>query len=256
MTKIAMTGGGGRVGKYLQEEGVIPLVCNVTSPEQILDSMSTEKPDIVVHLAALSDVDYCEINQQDAINVNLKGTYNVLYAAESLGVKVVMLSTDHVFRGKEVFKWSPYGELDTPNPVNFYGKSKLAAEALQEAFAYYNIIRTSYLFDEERLARKIEESQPSFILRSFMYLPHFVSNLMEYLHRWDEMPSILHISGGLTVSWYKFMGEYLGNVDIKHHDKEIYSTKNAPRPYRAGLTTKYTNLLPSYNYRDGFEAMK
>src|SRR6185369_12652133 len=137
---------------------------------------------------------------------NLKGTYNVLHASESLGVKVVMLSSDHVFNGKEVFKWSPYKETDTPNPVNFYGKSKLAAEALQEAFAYYKIIRTSYLFDEERLARKIYESQPSFILRSFMYLPHFVSNLMEYLNRWDEMPSILHISGSRTISWYKLMG--------------------------------------------------
>jgi hypothetical protein len=52
------------------------------------------------------------------------------------------------------------------------------------------------------------------------------------------------------------MGEYLGDVNIKHHDREIYSTKNAPRPHRAGLSTKYPNLLPAYDYRDGFEAMK
>lgn len=258
MTKIAMTGGGGRIGKYLQKEGVVPLVCDITNPLQIVDSVSTEKPDIIVHLAARSDVDYCERkeNHQEVIDVNLKGTYNLLSAAEKFGAKVVMLSSDHVFKGNEVFKWSPYKETDTPNPVNFYGQTKLADEALQNAFSNFKVVRTSYLFDQDRLAKLVNTSQPSFILRSFMYIPHFVSNLMQYLERWDEMPSILHISGSRTVSWYKFMGEYLGDIDIKHHDKEIYSTSSAPRPLRGGLKTIYPNLLPAYDYRDGFEAMK
>lgn len=258
MTKIVMTGGGGRVGKYLQKEGVIPLVCDVTKPQEVNDSVSKERPDFIIHLAALSDINYCQQpeNQQEVIDVNLRGTFNVLASAEMYNANVVMISSDHIFNGNEVFKWSPYKENDKPNPVNFYGQSKLAAEALQKTFPEMKIVRTSYLFDEERLTRKTDESQPSFIMRSFMYLPHFASNLIEYINRWEEMLPILHISGSRTVSWYKFMGEYLGDVNIKHHDREIYSTQNAPRPYRAGLSTKYPNLLPAYDYRDGFEAMK
>lgn len=189
MTKIMITGANGRIGRHLVKQGVSPFIADMTSPFEINDTMSKEKPDIVVHLAAKSNIDWCEKpeNKQVVIDTNFRGTCHLLFAAEQQKAKVVMLSSDHVFSGREWF--TPYHEKRKPNPVNFYGTSKLAAENLMEAFPDFKVIRTSYLFDKERLEGMAGQSYPSFIYRSFMYLPHFISNLMQYL---SEL-SLIHI---------------------------------------------------------------
>ena len=257
MTNIYMTGANGKIGRYLAEKGVKPLVCNVTNLDEVDDIVSKEKPNIIVHLAGKTDVDWCEKreNEDQAIYTNFMGTDFVASVAQKYGAKFVLLSSDHVFSGKRWLPWHTYNEKSSPLPVNFYGLTKLAAEGLRTLYPNFKIVRTSYLFDFERLATEIEKSQPSFIYRSFMYMPHFISNFMIYLDKIAEMPDILHITGNEIVSWYKFMGEYTGNTDFPHHDKEILNG-HAPRPHRAGLTTKYPKLLPQYSYRDGFAEIK
>lgn len=256
--KIAMTGGKGRIGKYLAEQGVINLPCNVTDIQDVDDTVSKEKPDIVIHLAGKTDVDWCEKkeNADEAIFTNFIGTDNVCSVAEKYGAKVVLLSSDHVFSGKRWLPWHFYHEKSSPLPINFYGLTKLAAEGLQSIYPdTLKIVRTSWLFDKERLDKNLEQSYPSFIYRSFMYIPHFISNFMMYLSRYSEMPDILHITGSEIVSWYKFMGEYLQDVNVKHHDKET-KILVAPRPHNGGLTTKYPKLFPSYSYSDGIVEMR
>jgi dTDP-4-dehydrorhamnose reductase len=261
MTKIMMTGATGRIGKELRDYGVLPLSGDVTDDIEISNTVSREKPDILVHLAAVSDVDYCERpeNQQRVIDVNLRGTYNVCEAASQVGAKVVMLSTDHVFDGGKGFfhKKGPYKETDTPNPLNFYGNSKYSAEALQEPFSNLYVVRTSYLFDVARLQYgegAVVQHWPDFIRRSFMYLPHFTSNFYTYLSNLEKMPKLLHLSGSMTVSWYEFMKSLYGkNIIPRKHDLEH---DFAPRPKQGGLRTKYKKLFPSYSYLDGIEQMK
>lgn len=250
MTKIVMTGGNGRVGRELQNWGIEPLLCNVTKPEEVYDTVSSAKPDIIVHLAAKSDIDFCEdpSNERRVIETNLIGTNTLLEAAGDYDAKVVMLSSDHVFDGR--WGWlRGYREDSTPNPINFYGHSKLAAEALTEKFSNFKIVRTSYLFNRERLKGKELQSQPTFIHRSFMYLPHFASRLLQYLGKFDEMPTITHISGSKSVSWYKFMSEF---EDVSPRDVEI--PLEAPRPHYAGLKTKY-NFFTPISYKEGIAEM-
>lgn len=249
--KIVMTGGNGRVGRELQNWGIEPLLCDVTKPEQVYDSVSSAKADIIVHLAAISDVDFCENkeNERKVIDTNLIGTNTVAEVAGDYGAKVVMLSSDHVFDGK--WGWlRGYREDSTPNPVNFYGYSKLAAEALTEKFPDFKIIRTSYLFNRERLKGKELQSQPTFIHRSFMYLPHFASRLWQYLESFDMMPTITHIAGSKSVSWYKFMSEF---EDVSPRDVEPDYTFS-PRPHYAGLKTKY-KFFPPVSYEQGITEM-
>lgn len=262
MTKIYMTGATGKIGKELRDYGVFPLSGDVTNQDEIVDMVLREKPEVIVHLAALSDVDHCERkeNQEKVIDVNLRGTYNVLVAAEQVGAKVVMLSTDHVFDGGKGFlhKKGPYKETDNPNPLNFYAQSKYAAEALQESFSNFYVVRTSYLFDWERLGMNNKDEiislyhYPNFIYRSFMYLPQFVSSLFMYLGHLDEMPKLFHISGSQTVSWFEFMSHLIPNLKPRKYE---LGYNYAPRPKRGGLKTKYKNLLPSYSYMDGIEQM-
>lgn len=251
--KIVMTGGNGRIGKYMQEWGVEPLAGDITNPSDIDDRVSWAKPDIILHLAAISDIDYCEnpANEKEVIGVNLKGTYNLLTVAEKYKAEVVMLSSDHVFSGKRSLAnvWG-YNEDAKPNPINFYGQSKLAAEGWQQAFSNFKIVRTSYLFDAERLKGKEEFSQPTFIRRSFMYLPHFASHLFHYLQNYSIMPKILHLSGSKVVSWHKFMSAIYPNIESR--SREMYDV--SPRPYYAGLRTKYKFFLP-LSYLDGIKEM-
>ena len=257
MTKLMMTGANGRVGKELREYGVLPLSGDVTNPLDLLDTVLQEKPDIIVHMASISDVEFCERpeNQEKVISTNLVGTVNVLNVAEEVGAKVVLLSTDHVFGGGvNRTRRGPYLETDTPTPVNFYGCSKFAAEALQEAYDNLYVVRTSYLFDKKRLGLDtdlcVETYQPDFIYRSFMYLPHFVSNLYMYLSNLSDMPKLMHISGSMTVSWYGFMKAIISKVHPRKKEIGLF----APRPYMSGLRTKY-NLLPTYSFLDGINAM-
>lgn len=246
-----MTGGNGRVGRELQNWGIQSLPCDVTKSEEVYDSVSFARPTIIVHLAAKSNIDFCEnpANERKVINTNLIGTSNLLEAASMFDTKVVMLSSDHVFDGK--WGWlRGYREDSTPNPINFYGHSKLAAEGLTESFPNFKVVRTSYLFDRERLKGKELESQPTFIHRSFMYLPHFASRLLQYLGKFDDMPTITHISGSKSVSWYKFMSEF---EEVSPRDVEPDYTFT-PRPHYAGLKTKYKFFAP-ISYKEGIAEM-
>ncbi len=101
-------------------------------------------PEIVIHLAAYTDVDGCEANRDAAFRVNAEGTKHVAMGAKACGAKVIYLSTDYVFDGK---KEKPCLENDPPNPLNVYGQTKLKGELyLQELVEDHLIIRTQWLY--------------------------------------------------------------------------------------------------------------
>ncbi len=83
------------------------------------------RPDIMVHIAAYTDVDGCELNEEKAFAVNAKGTKHVALTAFRCQAKMVYLSTDYVFDGN---KREPYLESDSPHPLNVYGRSKWKGE--------------------------------------------------------------------------------------------------------------------------------
>src|SRR5512135_2862377 len=91
----------------------------------VLFKIDRFRPDIVINLAAYTDVDGCEANREEAFRVNAEGMRHIAIAAKSCGARVVYLSTDYVFDGK---KREPYLESDSPNPLNVYGQTKLKGE--------------------------------------------------------------------------------------------------------------------------------
>ena len=101
-------------------------------------------PDIVINLAAYTDVDGCEKNRDEAFRVNAEGIKHVAKGAREVGAKVVYLSTDYIFDGK---KREPYLETDLPNPLSVYGQTKLRGEEyLQKWTEDHLIIRTQWLY--------------------------------------------------------------------------------------------------------------
>ena len=84
-----------------------------------------EKPGIIFHLAAETDVDKCELNEKHAYETNAKGTENMALCCKELDIPMVYISTGAVFDGE---KENGYTEEDITGPVNIYGKSKLEGE--------------------------------------------------------------------------------------------------------------------------------
>ncbi|MCX6702307.1 MAG: NAD(P)-dependent oxidoreductase [Candidatus Wolfebacteria bacterium] len=142
---IIITGGAGMVGSYFDfgqklDKGNF----DITDGDACLRFFKDKKPDLVIHLAALTDMAYCEENPEEAYKVNSLGTYNIARSARSVGAKMVYLSSGTVF-GKE--GKSEYGEKDLPGSLNVYGRTKLAGEYMVSDIDKNNlVIRTGWLF--------------------------------------------------------------------------------------------------------------
>lgn len=101
-------------------------------------------PDVVIHCAAYTKVDQAELNAEIAYQVNAVGTRNVAVAANSIGAKLVYISTDYVFDGN---KGSTYTESDQPYPISVYGMSKYIGEQIVRTYCHrYFIMRTAWLY--------------------------------------------------------------------------------------------------------------
>jgi len=110
------------------------------------------KPDVVVHAATLTDVDKCELNRELAWKINVEGTKNILEAAKAQGTFVIYISTDYVFSGEK----GNYKETDKPNPIQYYGWTKLKSEELVKTVVdEYFIGRPSVIYGSTPAAGKV-----------------------------------------------------------------------------------------------------
>jgi len=132
--KILATGAAGVVGGYLPAEVVKTDIdtLDVRERAQVSSALQEHKPDLVIHLAAATDVDQCELDPDHAYRTNALGTRNVALACAERGITLVYVSTAGVFFGD---KADPYHEFDVARPANVYGHSKLAGERYVERFA-------------------------------------------------------------------------------------------------------------------------
>ncbi|OGX30076.1 MAG: dTDP-4-dehydrorhamnose reductase [Omnitrophica WOR_2 bacterium RIFCSPLOWO2_12_FULL_51_24] len=120
------------------------LAADITDRDRVIRIVRDFKPGIVINSAAIADVDFCELNPEQAFAVNAEGAKNVADAATAAGALLIHISTDYVFDGE---KGSAYTEEDRPNPVSVYGDSKLAAEDyIRSSSGRYIIIRSSWMF--------------------------------------------------------------------------------------------------------------
>lgn len=104
---------------------------------KVIEKMS---PDVIIHTAALTDLEFCEKNPELAYEVNVKGTENVISVAEKCSAKLVYICTDYIFDGEN----KNYSELDKPNPLSVYAKTKLQGEEIiKNTFDDFINIRTS-----------------------------------------------------------------------------------------------------------------
>jgi dTDP-4-dehydrorhamnose reductase len=117
---------------------------DIAAADQIIPAIVEAQPDLVIHPAAMTDVDGCEHDPERAFRVNALGTHNVALACERCGAAMVHVSTNEVFDGK---LGRPYYEWETPSPLSVYARSKVAAEFYVRTFLQrFYIVRTAWLY--------------------------------------------------------------------------------------------------------------
>ena len=120
---------------------------DVKDKVEINEVLTSFSPDVIIYPAANPNVEYCETHPEETWEVNVKGTANILEIAKKIKAKFIFFSSDYIFDGKE----GPYLEEDNPNPINVYGRQKLASEELmRESLKDYLIIRTTVVYGWER----------------------------------------------------------------------------------------------------------
>lgn len=117
--------------------------CDISNPEETNRVISRFAPHAIIHSAALTNVDECELNPGRCHLLNVIATQNVLTASEALNAHFIHLSTDFIFDGEH----GPYDELAHPNPISIYGQSKLDAEFIvKKAKCPWAIVRTILVY--------------------------------------------------------------------------------------------------------------
>lgn len=162
MKRIMITGAGGQLGlaldhllqgrheyelyrtdAFANDNGTIKAL-DITDEEAVKTYTESIKPDIVINCAAMTAVDLCESEQDKAYRINATGPKNLAMAADSIGAKLIHISTDYVFDGQASV---PYTEDSPVNPVSVYGKTKNAGDDFVRQYCkQYFILRTAWVF--------------------------------------------------------------------------------------------------------------
>jgi len=267
--KVLITGYTGLLGSDLYKEfsadfDVIGLsrsattcaksVCaDIVDKDKIFKITREVCPDIIIHTAAISNVDNCELSPELAQHINVKGTENLVLAAQEVDATFIFISTDYVFDGR---KKTPYKEEDQTNPINVYGRTKLSAEELiRSQLKNFFIIRTSWLFGEKRknfvdtvLERAKNEKIIKIVNDKFgnptysLDLSKAILKLLE-LNKWG----LYNITNQGMCSWFDWAKKILRYAQINNAKVSGISLGElnlaAKRPFMSALdTTKFSDL--------------
>ena len=159
INKILVTGGMGTVGSYVKtvfNESTVFLpakdVSDVTDLNQVQKNIEEINPDLIIHLAALTNVDLCEKNEDLATKINFEGTKNIALMSKKYKIPLAYVSTSAVFEGKNK---NGYSENDKPNPINIYAKTKLLGEeVIVKEIDNYIIVRGAWMIGGGKKEKK------------------------------------------------------------------------------------------------------
>jgi len=150
--KIFLLGGTGKLGRRLIEvlkrkniDFFSPThsECEIEDIEQIRKYIEIEKPNVILHSAGFVDTLKAEVSREKCVEVNVLGTYNIVYLCREYGIRLVYISTEYVFSGEE----DVYVPSSSMDPKNIYGLTKGCGELIVRTLNDYIIIRSPFIRD-------------------------------------------------------------------------------------------------------------
>lgn len=235
---------------------------DITQPAQARAVFDALRPDVVIHCAAMTNVDACERQPQEAYRVNAFGAEVIAANCQRIGAACVYVSTDYVFDGS---KRAPYHEYDAENPISVYGRSKFAGEqAVRTLCPRHYIVRVAWLYGKHR------KSFPQFVLEqaqagtsptvisdqigSPTYTADVADRLLTLIQ--TDCYGTYHLTNAQPVSRYEFARALLelAGSEIQPTPLPFAQWRTpAPRPIYSALTSwrlEWAGVAPMPSWQD------
>jgi dTDP-4-dehydrorhamnose reductase len=222
---------------------------DITSSKEVKNVVSGLEPDAIINCAAMTNVDACETEREQAWRINVEAVEHLIEAARRVGARVLHVSSDYVFDGKS----GPYNEDARPEPISYYGKSKLASEnALRSSGIDYLIARTMILYGYAAgvkqnfalwLIQALEKGQAVRVVDDQYGNPTLADDLAHVLVSAIELErtGIYNVAGRDIVSRYEFALTLARVFGFEQRLVVPISTdslrQSAARPLKSGLIT-------------------
>ena len=254
---VAISRGENRVS---EKSGYIYFNLDITDNDEVERTIVKQMPDVVINTAAMTNVDMCEDKKDacDALNVN--AVQYLANACQKINAHLIHISTDFIFDGED----GPYTEEDKPNPLSYYGLSKLKSEQLlQDHMVKWTILRTIIIFGiGERLSKEnivlwakgaLEKGDSLNIIDDQFRAPTLAEDLADacILAAKKKAYGIFNASGKDIMSVYEMVErirKYYG-LDNTNLSRISTSTLNqkAKRPPRTGFILNKAKSVLGYN---------
>ncbi len=269
--KIALTGSDGMLGSDIcsvfNDVELKLFTLNdfdITDLDKSVSAIKKAAPDYLIHTAAYTDVDGCELDPEKAYLINGLGARNIAIACEEIKCPIIYISTDYVFDGA---KKEPYNEWDIPNPINKYGLSKLIGEQFVASLTNrFYIVRTSWLYGKNgnnfvgTMIKLFSEKDEIGVVNDQTGSPTFTYDLAAKLKEIiGKGFGIYHITNTSQCSWYEFAVEIAKLKESKVIINPISSDKFnrlAQRPSFSVLDNTMLRLEDLQELRPWKDALK
>jgi dTDP-4-dehydrorhamnose reductase len=281
MSRILVTGGNGLLGTKVIEraldEPVIEIIStsrdtcrngylgsfpfsqmDITDGESVQRVIGQFQPEVVIHTAAMTNVDACETNRDEAWSINTLGTEHVATACRSVGARLVHLSTEYVYDGEN----GPYSEGDAVHPLGWYAQTKWESEERARAVCDNLVIgRTTIIIGQAPhvranfvvwLVNQLRDGKPANIVVDQIGSPTLADNLAEMVLALavSDVQGVYHTAGDSVLSRFDYallIAKTFGLDDSGIHPITTAELNQpAPRPLKAGLLMdKFKRDIPS-----------
>jgi dTDP-4-dehydrorhamnose reductase len=279
--KILITGANGLLGHKLvdllpRQPGVVTIATarrtmsglppavlfsrlDITDREQVQSVIALHRPDVIIHTAAMTNVDQCESEKENCWRANVESVNYLIEASRKIQARLIHVSTDFIFDGSH----GPLDESATPNPVNFYGESKLAAEKeVINSRLHWTIVRTVLVYgvtpDLSRsnivlwVKKSLEEEKSIRVVTDQWRTPTLAEDLAMgcYLVAQKKATGIFHISGEEMLTPYDIA---IQTAEFFHLDKGLIARADshtfqqpARRPPKTGFIIDKAKAVLGY----------
>lgn len=222
---------------------------DITQKGDVKSLVSSFQPTVIINAAGATNVDWCETNREAAWKANVTGVDNLIEAARKVDAKLIHVSTDYIFDGKN----GPYDEQARPNPICYYGKTKLASEnAIRVSGISHAIVRTIVLYGFGIgvksnfvlwVVQNLQNKKPIRCVDDQIGNPTYVADLAMAIIRIFELDreGTYHVCGRERISRYDFAVNAATSFGLDHglieKIKSAALNQLATRPLVTGFIT-------------------
>jgi len=220
---------------------------DITKRADVLRVVEEFEPEIIIHGAAMTHVDECELQRDLATLMNVEGTRHIAEAAQNVQAHLIFISTDFIFDGQD----GPYNEEAIPNPLSHYGKTKLLAEHIVQELSSYSILRTVFVIGAaEDLSRSnivlwakgaLEQGQPINVVDDQYRTPTLAEDLAQgaLLAADQKAQGIFNISGPNQMSIYELVMKVAEHFNLSTANVSKVDSNTLNQPAKRPLITGF-----------------